>query len=236
MSLPIFYIPDYKENQQLVTLDEDASRHIVQVLRMRKGESLQLTDGAGHLLLADVEDDHKKHCSVSIREVQYHDRPARRVSIGISLLKNANRFEWFLEKATELGVASIIPLLCERTEKEKFRYDRLHGITVSAMIQSQQSWLPVLHQPVAYELLFRQEEIAAASVKLIAHCRQDDKRDLASVDFGNEPVMLIGPEGDFTEKEIELALTSKFIPVALGNTRLRTETAGITAASLLCLV
>lgn len=236
MSLPRFFIPGYVTAQQVVQLDEDASRHVVQVLRMRRGDELQLTDGAGHLLTAAVEDDHKKHCTVFVREVSYHQRNGRHVSIGISLLKNANRFEWFLEKATELGVSSIIPLLCERTEKEKFRFERLQGITVSAMLQSQQCWLPVLHQPVAYDLLFRNEEVASASAKLIAHCREDEKRELATIEAGNDPLILIGPEGDFSEKEIDLALGSHFLPVTLGNTRLRTETAGVAAASLLCLV
>jgi 16S rRNA (uracil1498-N3)-methyltransferase len=159
----------------------------------------------------------------------------RKVIIGISLIKNSSRFEWFLEKATEIGVYEIIPLLCERTEKEKFRIDRMKGICISAMLQSQQTWLPLLHEPVAYDLLFRQEEIARIAQKFIAHCVDGQKHDLASsVDKSlASQIILIGPEGDFSPKEIEEALQSNFIPVSLGDTRLRTETAGIVAAAML---
>ena len=105
---------------------------------MKKGEQLHLTDGNGNLLTCEITEEHKKHCIVTIVSRDFQEKGARQVSIGISLLKNANRFEWFLEKATELGVSEIIPLICERTEKEKFRYDRMQQICISAMLQSQQ--------------------------------------------------------------------------------------------------
>ena len=159
-------------------MDEDNSRHIVQVLRMKKGQQLNLTDGKGNLMTCTIAEDHKKHCVVSIQTKIGIPKSKRSVSIAISLLKNANRFEWFLEKATEIGVNEIIPLICERTEKEKFRHDRLQAILISAMLQSQQCWLPVLHEPIAYELLFRQEEVAAASQKFIAHCIRGRKNEI----------------------------------------------------------
>jgi 16S rRNA (uracil1498-N3)-methyltransferase len=140
-----------------------------------------------------------------------------------------------LEKATEIGINEIIPLLCSRNEKQKFRAERLKSILVSAMLQSQQVWLPVLHEPIAYELLFRQQEVAAASQKFIAHCIESEKRNL--YDLVNESlpsqIILIGPEGDFTSEEIDIAVQNHFIPVALGDTRLRAETAGIVAVTLL---
>ncbi|MBS1655054.1 MAG: 16S rRNA (uracil(1498)-N(3))-methyltransferase, partial [Bacteroidetes bacterium] len=144
MTLPFFYITDYNASQKQIELDEDTSRHVVQVLRMKPGEKLNLTDGKGTLLTCEITTDHKKHCLVSVIETSSKPSASERITIAISLLKNANRFEWFLEKATEIGVTEIIPLICSRTEKEKFRYDRMEQICISAMLQSQQCWLPVL--------------------------------------------------------------------------------------------
>ncbi len=235
MTLPFFYINDYNSSKNEIFLDEDTSRHIVQVLRMKQGEPLNLTDGKGNLFTTSIVDDHKKHCSVKVQDISQKEKEARKVSIAISLLKNANRFEWFLEKATEIGINEIIPLVCERTEKEKFRHDRMQNILISAMLQSQQCWLPVLHEPIAYELLFRQEEVLVMSQKFIAHCIEEEKRSLADLVNESLPsqIILIGPEGDFTPAEIEMAIHHHFDAVTLGQTRLRTETAGIVAATIL---
>lgn len=235
MALPFFYSTEYYTDQKEIVLDEETSKHIVQVLRMKKGEQLNLTDGRGTLITASIVDDHKKHCLVRVDETSNVQQATRNIAIGISLLKNTNRFEWFLEKATEIGITEIIPLICERTEKEKFRHDRMQGICISAMLQSQQCWLPILHEPIAYDLLFRQEEVAKRDQKFIAHCIDDAKRSLA--DLVNEnlssQLILIGPEGDFTKEEVESAIHHHFIPVTLGETRLRSETAGVVAATLL---
>lgn len=239
MALPFFYIADYNTSQKQIILDEDTSRHVIQVLRMKVGEQLNLTDGKGNLINAEISVVHKKHCETRVIDSRLTTQDLRKVSIAISLLKNSNRFEWFLEKATELGVSAITPLLCERTEKEKFRYERMQQICISAMLQSQQTWLPVLHQPVSYELLFHREEVINADKKFIAHCDDSaNKVNLSTFQSLNlsTTIILIGPEGDFTLNEIEQALQNHFIPVALGNTRLRTETAGIVAATLLRLV
>jgi 16S rRNA (uracil1498-N3)-methyltransferase len=243
---PFFYINEYDASQKQIVLDEDTSKHVVQVLRMKKGERLNLTDGKGNLLTAEIADDHKKHCSVKIIDSRFtspsaaeglpktrHD--SRKITIAISLLKNSNRFEWFLEKATEIGIHEIIPLICKRTEKQKFREDRMQNILISAMLQSQQCWIPVLHKPIDYELIFRQEEIIHTSQKFIAHCIEEEKRNLA--DLVNETlssqIILIGPEGDFTNEEVQLAIHKHFDAVSLGDTRLRAETAGIVAATIL---
>ncbi len=232
MKLPFFYISQYDGAQKEIMLDEDTSKHVVQVLRMKVGEQLNLTDGKGNLLTCEITYDNKRRCTVAIKEKTYKEQNTKSISIGISLLKNTNRFEWFLEKATEIGVSEIIPLLCERTEKEKFRYDRLHGICISAMLQSQQTWLPLLHQPVEFTKVI-QDSVAAQ--KYIAYCESEDsKRPLLSQSATlNSALICIGPEGDFTPIEIRLALQNKFIPVSLGETRLRTETAGVVAAVIL---
>ena len=235
MALPFFYVGDYDPSSSGIILDEENSRHIVQVLRMKKGEKLNLTDGKGHLFTGVIIEDNKKHCAVVVESRIHIPKWGGTLAIGISLLKNSNRFEWFLEKAAEIGVDEIIPLICERTEKEKFRHDRMHTILVSAMLQSQQCWLPLLHEPISYQLLFRQEEIANISDRFIAHCAEQEKSTLVGlINQGHlSKIILIGPEGDFTMEEIDLALRHQFKPVSLGQTRLRAETAGVVAASIL---
>ena len=235
MAIPFFYISDYNKAQKEIMLNEDTSKHIVQVLRMKAGEQINLTDGQGNLLTCKIIDDNKKHCEVEVINSRFTTHDSRKIIIAISLLKNLNRFEWFLEKATEIGINEIIPLICERTEKQKFREERMQGILTSAMLQSQQSWLPILHKPITYDLIFRQEEIIHASQKFIAHCIEDSKRNLADLVNESLPsqIILIGPEGDFTPGEIQLAIQNHFDAVSLGDTRLRAETAGVVAVALL---
>ena len=234
MALPFFYISNYDAAQKEIVLDEDTSKHVVQVLRMKAGEQLNLTDGRGNLFTCEITDDNKKHCSVSVTTTSCQQLTRRKVSIAISLLKNTNRFEWFLEKATEIGVGEIIPLICERTEKEKFRQDRLQGIVISAMLQSQQCWLPVLQEPVQFENIEKWK--SEKGKNFIAHCIDGEKAQLTNQLINQSSLICIGPEGDFTSTEIELALLHQFIPVTLGKTRLRTETAGVAAATLLTLL
>jgi 16S rRNA (uracil1498-N3)-methyltransferase len=228
MALPYFFVEQLDEKN--IRLDEDTSKHMIGVLRMKREEEVLLTDGQGRKARAQIIDDSRKRCVVQVSLLYTEERPTPKVSIAISIVKNASRFEWFLEKATEIGVSEIIPLICERTEKEKFRYDRMKGILVSAMLQSQQTWLPRLQEPTAFAAVVKQE---SGEQKFIAHCLPEQKQQLSSLITHHSSLILIGPEGDFTPKEISLALENGFIPVALGNTRLRTETAGIVAATLL---
>jgi len=231
MQLPYFYQPQIPATG-VAFLSEETSKHCIQVLRMKNGEQLQITDGKGHLYTATIIKEDKKNCEVRIDAAKFEEKKGRKVSIAISLLKNANRFEWFLEKVTELGVAEIIPLLCKRTEKQHFRQDRMQSIIQSAMLQSKQTWLPILKEPT---LLTKVLSETSYTYKLIAHCEPQEKQminDLASKD---DIQLLIGPEGDFTTIEIELALKNNYIPISLGETRLRTETAGVAAATLLLL-
>jgi 16S rRNA (uracil1498-N3)-methyltransferase len=268
MALPCFYVASDLSgsgpgNREIV-LDEDTSKHVVQVLRMKPGEQLQLTDGKGNLLTARIVDDHKKKCLVRIGSIVHHPAREKKVTLAISLLKNANRLEWLLEKVTEIGVTEIIPLICERTEKQHFRQDRMQHILVSAMLQSQQVWLPVLSMPAPFaEVVGRAGRLSESAGQLnansgntaggagdvagkagygqkyIAHCLETERTSLADVagrsDAAESSIILIGPEGDFSPKEVELALRHGFLPVTLGETRLRTETAGMVAATLLCI-
>lgn len=231
MALPLFYTERTGPPGTLVTLEEATSKHIIQVLRMKIGEKIHITDGKGNRLTACIHDFQKKECIVKIEEAVFLAPAVHPVSIAVSLLKNASRFEWFLEKATETGINSIVPLICDRTERSQFRYDRLKNIMISAMLQSQQAWLPQLSEPVRFgPWIGRQQQ----SLKCIAHCREERKRSLNEMLPLTGPALIcIGPEGDFTPAEIELALSNQYIPVSLGETRLRTETAAIAAAILL---
>ncbi len=229
MSIPYFYQEGIATTGAFV-LNEETSKHCIQVLRMKKGESLHLTDGKGWLHKANIVDADKRHCSVSISESQFIENQGKKVSIAISLLKNASRLEWFLEKATEMGVTEIIPLICDRTEKQHFRFDRMQNILIAAMLQSQQTWLPLLHQPTnAVEVI----NSSSYSLKLIAHCEEANKQTITDFKISSDVQILIGPEGDFSNSEIETALQKGYLPTSLGNTRLRTETAGMVAAALL---
>jgi 16S rRNA (uracil1498-N3)-methyltransferase len=231
MDLPIFFLEDYTRGDFL-TLNEDISKHIVQVLRMKPSEKLQLTDGVGNLVTAQIIDAHKKKCTVKIIEKQFIQKKSAEISVAMALLKNAGRFEWFLEKATEIGVTEIIPLLTDRTEKQHFRFERMRQILISAMIQSKQVWLPRLHDPTQ---LSKVTETAFYKKKLIAHCQEEQKASLNDYRHLESVQILIGPEGDFTKEEIQSALKNNYLPVSLGETRLRTETAGIVAATILSL-
>ena len=230
MSYPFFYIGDLDASSTIITLNEETSKHVVQVLRMKEGEELNLTDGKGNLLTAEITNAHKRNCAVRVKATSYKPQNERKVSIAISLVKNASRFEWFLEKATEIGVTEIIPLLCERTERQHFRYDRMKGILMSAMLQSQQTWLPLLHEPTKLDDYIRQTGASDGATKFIAHCIDDAKTDLKDILHPSKNIILIGPEGDFMPEEVKLALEGGFQPLSLGETRLRTETAGLFAA------
>ncbi len=229
MPLPIFYQKEVLL-QDFFTLNEETSKHIIQVLRMKQGEQLQLTDGKGKIVTAEIVAENKKATEVKVIATSYIPPCKSNITIAISLIKNNNRFEWFLEKATEIGVSEIIPLLCERTEKQSFRYDRMKNILASAMLQSQQAWLPILHQPTKFLEVIKS---SGHNNKFIAHCIEEDKKKLQILTRNKTSIILIGPEGDFTLEEIEVAKQNNYIPVTLGDTRLRTETAAMVAAVLL---
>ena len=229
MSLPFFFHEDLN-NETLFSLGEDTSKHIIQVLRMKAGEQFQLSDGKGKIITAEIISENKKAVEVRVLITDNRQPTTHKITIAISLIKNNNRFEWFLEKATEIGVSEIIPLICERTEKQNFRHDRIKNILISAMLQSQQAWLPILHQPIKFSEVIKNAE---QQNKFIAHCIEDETKKIIDPSINQSSIILIGPEGDFTKQEIEMAIANNFIPATLGNTRLRSETAGMVAAVLL---
>jgi 16S rRNA (uracil1498-N3)-methyltransferase len=229
--LPYFYHKELNTNQASFNLTEETSKHCIQVLRMQEGEQLQLTNGEGLRVIVEIITAHKKNCLVKIVSSTQDVAPTKKNTIAISLVKNATRLEWFLEKATELGIAEIVPLICNRTERQLFKQERLQAIVVSAMLQSQQTYLPILHLPIKYNDFIKDK---IADKKFIAHCIETTKKEfLKEIEPTKSEVILIGPEGDFTQEEIALALTNNYIPVTLGHTRLRTETAGVVAATVM---
>ena len=230
MSAPYFYEPLIATGMTQFTLSEVSSKHCVQVLRMDVGEPIEITNGQGGLFHATIQVAHKKNALVTITKSIQTARPKQQLHLAISLLKNAVRLEWLFEKATEMGLTTITPLLCERTIHERFKTERMQQIIQSAMIQSQQTWLPVLTEPIPFQQFIKQ---ATVSQKLIAHCEPLQKTSIKSIEPSNDLVLLIGPEGDFSPTEIEAAIAKDFTPIDLGPTRLRTETAGIFALSIL---
>lgn len=229
-ALPYFFEPSIDASNTHFELSELTSKHCIQVLRMRAGESLHLTDGIGNLYTASIVEPDKKKTVVKIDLVVHTPAPTKNVCIAIGLLKNTGRFEWFLEKVTEMGVTKIVPLICERSERSNLKGERMMGVVVAALIQSKQTWLPVLSEPITVAQFIDKHP---SEQKLIAHCEEGNKTELKDIAHSNDTSILIGPEGDFTPSEIRLALDAKYTPVSLGETRLRTETAGMVAAALL---
>lgn len=222
----LFYFPDLSGD--LIALDEDESKHAVRVLRLQKGDIVELVDGKGTRAEATVEDDHAKRCTLLIQRRQTETTGRNfRLHIAVAPTKNADRLEWFVEKATEIGIDRITLIQCDHSEKEKVKIERLEKLVVSAMKQSQQSWLPEIHGVLPLRELLENNE---ATQKFIAHCEDGEKRSLqAQVKQVDEVLILIGPEGDFSGEEISLAMKNGFHPVSLGDTRLRTETAALYA-------
>lgn len=230
MSLPFFYEPEIDATSSHFTVSEETSKHCILVLRMKTDSQLQLTNGKGLVYTATIVNEDKRKTVVLLNKPASIPPPLKKISIAISLLKNTSRFEWFLEKATEIGVSDIRPLICIRTEHSRFRHERMNGILIAAMLQSQQAWLPVLHEPMPFK------NSILSSVyhqKLIAHCEKDQKQFIKDLPLSNNIQILIGPEGDFTPEEIKLALDNAYLPISLGELRLRSETAGVVAAALL---
>ena len=230
MSVPFFYEPTLSNGFTSFTLSEESSKHCVQVLRMQEGARIDLTNGRGQIFEAAITVAHKKNTIVRIQSEKTIPPSTQKITLGISLLKNAVRLEWLLEKATEMGTHTIVPLICERTIHERFKTERMQNILQSAMVQSQQAWLPILSTPTKFEDFINTYN---APQQYIAHCEDGQKISIKELTPSNDCILLIGPEGDFSPKEIEVALSLQYQAIELGPTRLRTETAGIFALSVL---
>lgn len=227
-SVPLFYCHDLPDHAGTVSLDAETRKHVMTVLRMSVGEVISLTNGKGRQCTAVIASSDKKNLAASITECIQFRAPARRIVLACSLLKNASRFEWMVEKVTEIGVTEIVPLLCQRTTRQHFRMERVQQIVQSAALQSQNLWFPQVHAPMGVDELFA---TIPPSHRYIAHCMEGDKKRLDPVD--GDVLLLIGPEGDFTAQELSTAEVAGAVPVSLGESRLRTETAAIVGAAQL---
>jgi len=225
----IFYTPDLTGLNYI--LNEDESKHCIRVLRLTVNDKIILVDGKGGFHEACIRDAHPKHCSVEIiSSVQEYGKSPFYLHMAVAPTKNTDRFEWFLEKATEIGVHEITPLLCSNSERKVLKNDRLEKIMISAMKQSVKAYLPKLNQMTAFSDFISQ---ATDSDKYIAHCENQQKTHLKDlVKPAKDTIILIGPEGDFSPEEIQMALQNNYQPVSLGESRLRTETAGIVAVHI----
>lgn len=209
-------------------LSRDESRHCIKVLRLKKGDKVHLTDGLGNLFETVIADEDFNNCRLEIKQIftEYGKRSFN-LHIAVAPTKNINRFEWLLEKMTEIGIDIITPLICEHSERRELKYDRQNKIITSAMKQSLKAYHPVLNNAVPLKKFIIQDFTA---MKFIAYCDENKNDSLKNLyHSGENAVIMVGPEGDFSRDEIEFALSNGFKPVNLGKARLRTETAALAA-------
>lgn len=226
--MQLFYNPDITEQTETFFFDKEESKHIIKVLRKKDSDILFVTNGEGLLFETQITLASDNKCTVKIISVEHKASSKYRLHLAVAPTKMNDRYEWFLEKATEIGVHEITPIICDRSERKVINKERFDKIVLSAMKQSNECYLPKLNEAISLkEFLQKKTE----GVHLIAHCEETDKKSLKSVLQKNQnTTILIGPEGDFSEKEIALAIENSYLPVTLGNTRLRTETAAIVAS------
>lgn len=225
--MQLFYNPLISNTSTQIAFDKDESKHIVKVLRKNIGGTLHLTNGNGWLFTASIVHADSKHCLASIIEKQEQPKREYELHLAVAPTKMNDRYEWFLEKATEIGITTVTPIICDNSERKVVKLERFEKITQSAMKQSLQCYLPKIQNAISFSDFIKQN---ISGQKVIAHCDSGSKKSLKEVLKPNSSVtILIGPEGDFSVKEIEMAIVNGFIPVTLGETRLRTETAAIVA-------
>ena len=231
MNIQLFYQPDI----ELAFLDEEESRHCIQVLRHKKGDRIHITNGKGFLYECRITETHSKKCSFEIINVlEQANAKKYHLHIAIALTKNRNRFEWFLEKAQEIGIDSITPMISEQSERRKTRIDRMEKVMIAAMKQCLRTDLAALNDLITFPELLKQEELLMNyEQKYIAYV-DEDKTHLKQVCKPEKnTLILIGPEGGFTQNELAMAKKQGFLSVSLGENRLRTETAGLVACHAL---
>jgi len=209
------------------TLSSEESKHICKVLRKKDGDTLNFTDGKGNLLIAKIMTADSRKTRVSIVEKQQKEKQHNYyLHIAIAPTKNMDRFEWFLEKACEIGIDEITPIICSRSERKVLKTERCNRILLSAMKQSLKFHLPKMNEAISLKDFVKQD---FEGNKYIAHCGDSLRQGLREKKKEERTLILIGPEGDFSPTEIEMALQNQYKAVSLGKTRLRTETAGLVA-------
>jgi 16S rRNA (uracil1498-N3)-methyltransferase len=220
----VFYSP--LTDGQMLNLSQEESYHAVKVLRLREGQSVVVTDGLGKWYKGILAEANARACLVNILEQEEQPPRPFHLHMAVAPTKNIDRYEWFLEKATECGIDEITPVFCENSERNIIKPERLEKLLVAAMKQSLRAYLPILNPAIGFkEFLSKKTQ----GVKMIAHCGDGARNNLKALyDAGQNVTLLIGPEGDFSENEVKAALEAGYKPITLGNFRLRTETAAVT--------
>jgi len=223
--MQLFYLENPKDE---IILSAEESKHATKVLRKKEGDILNFTDGKGAFYKAEIIVADSRKCRLKVVSTEQKEKQHNyHLHIAIAPTKNMDRFEWFLEKATEIGIDEITPIICTHSERKKIKTERCNRILLSAMKQSLKFHVPKLNEAMSLSDFIKQDY---EGTKYIAHCEDGEKKELKRVNKTEKTIILIGPEGDFSPKEIELALQNQFKAVSLGTSRLRTETAGIIAA------
>ena len=223
--MQLFYLENPKDE---IILSAEESKHATKVLRKKEGDILNFTDGKGTFYKAEITIADSRKCRLKVVSTEQKEKQHNyHLHIAIAPTKNMDRFEWFLEKATEIGIDEITPIICSRSERKVIKTERCNRILLSAMKQSLKFHVPKLNEAISLNDFIKQDY---GGTKYIAHCEDGEKKELKTVNKTEKTLILIGPEGDFTQKEIDLVLQNKFKEVSLGTSRLRTETAGIVAA------
>ena len=232
--MQLFYNSDIKKDDATFFFDKEESKHIVKVLRKKEGDKIYITNGLGYLFESEIILASEKKCEIKITKESYQQPDSFYTHIAVAPTKMNDRLEWFLEKATEIGIHEITPIICDHSERKVYKIDRAEKIIQAAMKQSLHLYLPKINEPVLFSQFVKSN---CEGQRFIAHCEETDKKSFQKAIAKNEKVvLLIGPEGDFSTKEINLAIANHYIPVTLGNTRLRTETAALVACHTLALL
>jgi len=223
--MSLFYVPTLSSAH---ILPEEESQHAVKVLRLKVGDEITVVDGVGGFYKAKIINPHPKHCTFEIIDsIPEFGKRDYRLHIAIAPTKNIERLEWFIEKATEIGIDEITPVVCRFSERKVIKAERLEKIIVSAAKQSVKAYFPKLNPLCTFDELMMHHQ---STQKFIAHCYEDEKKLFQNeIIKSSDVLILIGPEGDFSKEEVQKAISLGFIPVSLGNSRLRTETAGVVA-------
>jgi 16S rRNA (uracil1498-N3)-methyltransferase len=224
--MQLFYTPDI--SQDFYTFSKHESQHCIKVLRKKNNDIIHLVDGKGKLYTAIIIDSNPKACKIEITKIENeYQKPNHYIHIAVAPTKNTDRLEWFLEKATEIGINEITPIICSRSERKVVKLDRLNKILVAAMKQSTKAYLPKLNEAISFNDFIK---IKREENKFIANCFDIERKELNEFNLKeNKSLVLIGPEGDFTEQETQTAKDSEFQSIKLGKSRLRTETAALIA-------
>jgi 16S rRNA (uracil1498-N3)-methyltransferase len=230
--MTLFYVPNLATEH---VLPEEESLHAVKVLRLKVGDGLVVVDGVGGYHIAKITLPHPKRCAFELIESQFEfGKRDYKLHIAIAPTKNMDRLEWFVEKATEIGIDEITPIICRFSERKMVKAERLEKIIVSAAKQSVKAYFPKLNPQCTFDELIKNHQ---ATQKFIAHCYNSEKRQLKTeIVPAKDMLVLIGPEGDFSKEEVDKAIKNGFLPVSLGESRLRTETAGVVACHTVSLM